>query len=176
VCHSAHPAKSSQGWSPAFGPSHATLPIPVCPRHGVSHSPPLGVCLCYIITVFGTGWDVGPLTAGLQPDKRLLERQVQRNSKELKTNTCVCSWGRFWTRYKRPKSPAAPSEEQGAKAGTTCDLCTRHHRRGGQTTSVTPLAQPTNPPLPSSHLRNQLAPLERSKGASFWSSVPCGAV
>lgn len=43
------------------------------------------------------------------------------------------------------------------KQGTAHVPCTQHPR-GGPTTCATPLARPLDPPLPSPHSRNQLAP------------------
>ena len=161
------PPIPAKGGSPTFGPSHATLPIPVCPRRGESHSPLLGVCLCFVVAVFGTGWDVGPRAAVFAPG--------QTSPPVTDTEKLKGTGADSGQETQRSKSPTAPSEEQGAKAGAMRDLCTRHRRGGGQTTSVTPLAQATDPPLPSPHLRNQLAPLEHSKGASFPFSAPRGA-
>ena len=40
------------------------------------------------------------------------------NSKGLKITPCIHSWGKLWTKdAKRPKNPAATSEDPGAKTG-----------------------------------------------------------
>ena len=59
--------------------------------------------------------------------------------------------------------PLLRCQEQ--KQGTVNAPCTHHHQRGGQTT---PLAWPLDPPLPSPHIRDQLASTQGvSKGTCY---------
>ena len=98
-----------------------------------------------------------PLLQCLHLDKHLLQQQIQRNYKGLKITACTHSWGKLWTRYKKTKNPPAASE------GPARDPCTQHDQGSGPPTQATPLARPTAPPLPSTHLRSSSPPTSGSE-------------
>ena len=116
-----------------------------------------------------TGWDLKAGTWDLHRSawnwtNFSVSNQIQRNYKGLKITVCMCSWGNYEQDTQRPKSqlPLLRSLEQ--KQGTAHAPCTQHHPGDGQTTSATPPARPLDLPLPSHHIRNQLAPLrERAR-------------
>ena len=137
-------------------------------------------CYCKVLKGgTGTGWDLGPLLQGLHLDTRLLQQQIQRNYKGLKITACMRSWGKLWTRYKKTKNPnchvyraQSKSRRSGARAGYACAPCTQHHKGVGRPPKA-PLRAPPDTPLPSPHIRNQLAPPRgASKGTCYWFSLP----
>ena len=70
----------------------------------------------------------------------------------------MLSWGKFWTKGTKRPNPTATSEEPGAKAGYyTCPLHSTPPD-AGQNTKAIPPVRPMDTPLPSPHIRNQLAP------------------
>ena len=127
-------------------------------------------------TLLGSGtWD--PLLQCLYLDKFLLSRK-NTNCKRLKITVYMHSSGKLWkTRYKKARNPAATSEVSRAKSRVLCMVPAHSTTKGGeQTTQATPLTRPMNPPLPSPHLRNQLALLQgMSKGTCFLFLLPLAA-
>ena len=124
-------------------------------------------------TLLGPGtWD--PLLQCLYLDKCLLKRQ-NTNYKRLKITVYMHSWGKLWkTRYKNARNPAATSEVSRAKIRVLCIVPAHSTTKvGEQTTQATPLTWPMNLPLPSPHLRDQLALLQGvSKGTCFLFLLP----
>ena len=101
----------------------------------------------------------------LTPEQCLLSaseyNSTQRNDKELKITTCMCSWGKLWiTRYKKAKTqpPLLRSQEQ----DTGRDPCTQLPQGKGVAADhlSCPSSGPTHQVPPRSpHSREQLAPL-----------------
>ena len=90
-----------------------------------------------------------------------LSNKIQINYKTLKITACTLSWGKLWTRYKRPKIQLSLLKSWEQKQILQMPPRT-HHQRGGQTTYATPPAQAldtTLTTLPSPYVRNQLTEL-----------------
>lgn len=95
----------------------------------------------------------------------------------------LCGWGGWGVGVSRNnkmqsgQNSTATSECQKQKQGSVHDPCTEYHQ-GGEV-KATPLAQPTDPPPPSPHLKN-LSPLyldSRSrKGTCYFLPLDGGAL
>ena len=118
----------------------------------------------------------------LTPEQCLLSASeyssTQRNDKELKITTCMCSWGKLWiTSYKKAKTQ--PPLLRGQEQDTGHDPCTQLHQ--GKGVAADHLSCPSSGPTPqvsprSPHLREQLAPLKEQASellTCFRSLVPC---
>ena len=110
----------------------------------------------------GPGTLAAVLAAG-QPSPR---QQIQRNYKALKTTICMHSWGELWTaRHKKTQKLPLPllkglkqKQGVGSKSGLPCMSPALNTNKAVGNHLSHPLAWPLYAPLPSPHIRNQLAP------------------
>ena len=83
----------------------------------------------------------------------------------LKVTACMHSWGKFQTRYKKTKNPAATSEEPGTEAGDC--ICPLHSTppKGREDHLSHPSSLTLTTPGPSPHIRNHLPPPHPHRGS-----------